>query len=118
LSSRPPHPFADNPLPAIAIQIPVTNELERWRQRYGRVVGIDETDTYRLTREIQRIANEGEAGWELLDPVPGHDPAVTRYDGPHTVGPVTFTLQYVWLRPLGRDMLLVIGIALERPPDA
>lgn len=36
------------------------------------------------------------------------------YGGPHAVGLITFTLQYTWIRPLGRDTVVVLGIALGR----
>ncbi len=81
----------------------------------GTGVGVTPSDLFRLLLVIARLAGEGEAGWALLPQVPGHDPAVSRYDGPHDVGLIRFTLQYTWIRPLGRDTVVVLGIALARP---
>ncbi|MDH4366073.1 MAG: hypothetical protein OEY70_18495 [Acidimicrobiia bacterium] len=115
MNAEPPHPFAANPDPAHLIDVGVVRDLERWWHRYSDVVDIDEADLFRLLLAIGQMAREGGVGWELLPDVPGHDRAVTRYDGPHIVAGVTFTLQYTLIRPLGRDTVVVLGIALARP---
>lgn len=116
MSAEPPHPFAANPDPAHLINAGVARDLERWWERYGRRACVPYGDLFRVLLAISRLAGEGEAGWALLPRVPGHDPADSRYDGPHAVGLITFTLQYSWIRPLGRDTVVVLGIALSGLP--